>query len=51
MGKERIVVIQPKITVMQPEVINTDNTGASENVAREGLDTEQSVILPKLDEV
>ena len=52
MDKEKIVVIMPKIVVMQPTVINTDNAGvSSENVAREGLDTEQGVILPKLDEV
>jgi stage III sporulation protein SpoIIIAA len=51
MEKEKIMVIMPKITVMQPEVINTDNTGTLENVASEGLDTEQGVILPKIDEV
>jgi len=37
--------LEPRITVMQPSVVNVS---LPENVASEGLDTEQSVILPKM---
>lgn len=56
--------VMPKMTVMQPVVVNMDNTGvATENVSRKRLfledeishgayyDTEQGEILPKMDDV
>ena len=48
--KERSAVIEKiQISVMQPTVINEeDGSSPGENVASEGLDTEQSVILPKI---
>jgi hypothetical protein len=37
----------PKIMVMQPAVVNEN--GPSESVASEGFDTEQGVVLQKID--
>ena len=42
--------IVPRIVVMPPTVVNV-SVPLDENVALEGLDTEQSVILPRVDDV
>lgn len=45
--KRETEMAMPKLTIMQPTVVNISNP-PSENVASEGFDTEQSVILPKI---